>query len=164
MSVKMSGFDHSSDFPMEVKQLLVHDEEVLCEQQEQSSGQNQVVSIKEEPEELWSSQEGEQLQGSGPAGISMFTFVPIPVKSEYEENPQFSLHHHRQSAQMETGADEENSEGAEATSLGIAGVVVVMLQRLFKNKLRRNEAETRAGEENSGGQEAARNSDPERHS
>ncbi|XP_041664457.1 zinc finger protein 32-like [Cheilinus undulatus] len=104
-----------SDFPMEVQQLPVHDEEVLREQQEQCSSQNQVVSIKEEPEELWSSQEGEQHQGSGLAGISMFTFVPIPVKSEYEEKPQFSQHHHRQSAQMETGADKENNEGAEAT-------------------------------------------------
>ncbi|KAA8591410.1 hypothetical protein FQN60_002353, partial [Etheostoma spectabile] len=41
--------------------------------------------IKEEQEELWSSQEGEQLQGLEEADITKFPFTPVPVKCEDDE-------------------------------------------------------------------------------
>uniref|UniRef100_A0A8D0CTA9 C2H2-type domain-containing protein n=1 Tax=Sander lucioperca TaxID=283035 RepID=A0A8D0CTA9_SANLU len=41
--------------------------------------------IKEEQEEMWSSQEGEQLQGLEEADITKFPFTPVPVKSEDDE-------------------------------------------------------------------------------
>ncbi|XP_059205807.1 zinc finger protein 232-like [Centropristis striata] len=70
--------------------------------------------IKEEQEEPWSSQEGEQLQGLEEADISKFTFTPVPVKSEEdEEKPQSSQLHQTQTEQMETAAGGEDCGGPE---------------------------------------------------
>ncbi|XP_039978127.1 zinc finger and SCAN domain-containing protein 31-like [Xiphias gladius] len=71
---------------------------------------------KEEQEELWTSQEGEQLQG-----LEEFPFSPVPVKSEDddEEKPQTSLLQQSQTPasssteQMETEADGEDCGGPE---------------------------------------------------
>ncbi len=41
--------------------------------------------IKEEEEELWSSQEEEQVQELEEADITKFTFTAVPVKSENDE-------------------------------------------------------------------------------
>ncbi|XP_078123328.1 uncharacterized protein LOC144528549 [Sander vitreus] len=86
-------------------QLLVVKEEVPPEQQECCSSVNQ-----QEPElpphikeELWSSQEGEQLQGLEEADITKFSFTPVPLKSEDdEEEAQSSQLHQRQTQHMET--------------------------------------------------------------
>ncbi|XP_045906384.1 zinc finger protein 135-like isoform X4 [Micropterus dolomieu] len=51
--------------------------------------------IKEEQEELWTSQEGEQLRGLEEADITKFTFTLVPVKSEEDEKPQSSQLHKR---------------------------------------------------------------------
>ncbi|XP_032363828.1 uncharacterized protein LOC116677480, partial [Etheostoma spectabile] len=73
-----------------VEQLLVVKEEVPPEQQEciSSVDQQQLESpphIKEEQEELWSIQEGEQLQGLKEADITKFPFTPVLVMSEDDE-------------------------------------------------------------------------------
>ncbi|XP_070814149.1 zinc finger protein OZF-like [Chaetodon trifascialis] len=69
--------------------------------------------IKEEQEELWSSQEGEQLPGPEEADIIKSTFPPVPVKSEEEdeEKPQSSQLHQRHAEDMETEADGEDCGG-----------------------------------------------------
>ncbi|XP_049923476.1 zinc finger protein 177-like [Epinephelus moara] len=102
----------------DVQQLLVVKEEVPPEQQEWSSSVDQEdpepPHIKEEQEELWISQEGEQLQGLEEDDITKFTFTPVPVKSEDdEEKPQSSQLHQRHTEQMETEAEGEDCGGAE---------------------------------------------------
>ncbi|XP_033990997.1 zinc finger protein 2 homolog [Trematomus bernacchii] len=103
----------------DVQQLVVVKEEVPPEQQEWSSSLDQEdpdppPHIKEEQEELWSSQEGEQLQGLEEADITKFIFTPVPVKSEDdEEKPQSSQLHQRQTEHLETEADGEDCGGPE---------------------------------------------------
>ncbi|XP_070814140.1 zinc finger protein 260-like isoform X1 [Chaetodon trifascialis] len=71
--------------------------------------------IKEEQEELWSSQEGEQLPGPEEADITKSTVPPVPVKSEEEdeEKPQSSQLHQRHAEDMRTEADGEDCGGPE---------------------------------------------------
>ncbi|XP_045914730.1 oocyte zinc finger protein XlCOF7.1-like isoform X1 [Micropterus dolomieu] len=69
--------------------------------------------IKEEQEELWISQEGEQLPGLEEADITNFTFTPVPVKSEEdddEEKPQSSQLHQSQTEQMEADGEDCDSD------------------------------------------------------
>nr|XP_033465326.1 zinc finger and SCAN domain-containing protein 12-like isoform X3 [Epinephelus lanceolatus] len=101
----------------DVQQLLVVKEEVPPEQQEWSSSVDQEdpepPHIKGEQEELWISQEGEQLQGLED-DISKFTSTPVPVKSDDdEEKPQSSQLHQRHTEQMETEAEGEDCGGTE---------------------------------------------------
>ncbi|KAM6992309.1 uncharacterized protein LKV04_008361 [Tautogolabrus adspersus] len=102
----------------DIQQLLVSKEELPSEQQEWNPGLDQEdpepPHIKEEQEELWSSQEGEQLQGLEEADSTDFPFTHVIVKSEDdEEEPQSSQLHQRQNEQMETGADGEDCGRAE---------------------------------------------------
>nr|XP_033493254.1 zinc finger protein 260-like [Epinephelus lanceolatus] len=100
----------------DVQQLLVVKEEVPPEQQEWISSLDQEDPeppyIKEEQEELWSSQEGEQLQGLEETDIN-FTFTPVKNEHKGDEIPQSSQLHQRQTDQMETGADGDDCGGAE---------------------------------------------------
>ncbi|XP_060915241.1 zinc finger protein 32-like [Labrus mixtus] len=78
----------------DIQLLMVRKEEVPLEQERGSSLNHEdspePPHIKEEQEELWSSQEREQLQGPEEADISMVTFFPVPVKTEEDdgEKPQ----------------------------------------------------------------------------
>ncbi|XP_041665011.1 uncharacterized protein LOC121523964 isoform X4 [Cheilinus undulatus] len=109
----MSGAQDLSACPEVVQQLSTSKEEVSSEQQGWSSSLNQ--KIKEEPEELWSSQVGEQLQEPEGDNIIKFTFVPVKSEDD-EENPQSSQLYQRQTEQMEAGADGEDCGEAEAAS------------------------------------------------
>ncbi|XP_068560466.1 zinc finger protein 679-like [Cebidichthys violaceus] len=67
--------------------------------------------IKEEQDELWTSQEGEQLQGLEEADVK-FSFTPVKIEDD-EEEAQSSELHQRQTEQMETEADGEDCGGPE---------------------------------------------------
>ncbi|XP_068589581.1 gastrula zinc finger protein XlCGF26.1-like [Cebidichthys violaceus] len=99
----------------DVQQLLVVKEEVPPEQQDWSSSLDQEdpepPHIKEDQEELWTSQEREQLQGLEEADIK-FSFTPVKSEDD-EEKPQSSHLHQRQTEQMETEADGEDCGGPE---------------------------------------------------
>ncbi|CAJ1082898.1 zinc finger protein 180-like [Xyrichtys novacula] len=115
----------------DVQQVLVIQEEVSLEQQDRSSYLDQVdppepLHIKEEQEEQWSSQEGEQLQRAEEGDVSSFMFTHIIVKSEYDdyndddvEEPQSSQLHenqtegNRDTQHLKTEADGEDCEGSE---------------------------------------------------
>ncbi|KAM6925923.1 uncharacterized protein PEZ65_009540 [Lycodopsis pacificus] len=96
-----------------VQQLLLVKEEVPSEQQEWSSSLDQEdpepPHIKEEQEELCTSQEGEQLQGLEEADVK-FSFTPVKSEDE-EEEAQSSQLHQRQPEHMETEADGEDCGG-----------------------------------------------------
>ncbi|XP_056256315.1 zinc finger and SCAN domain-containing protein 2-like isoform X1 [Seriola aureovittata] len=133
--------------PADVQQLLIRTEELPPEQQEWISSLDQEDQedpepphIKEEQEELWTSQEGEQLQGLEEADITKFTFTPVPVKSEdddEEEKPQ--------SSQLHQSQTEENREAEPPASSSAEHM------------------ETEADGEDGGGPGPDRNSDPHRH-
>eukprot|EP00064_Thunnus_orientalis_P017307 superscaffoldBa00003645_g17388 len=100
--------------PLDVRKVIVGEEE----QRERSSSLDQEdpepPHIKEEQEELWTSQEGEQLQGLGEADITKFTFTPVPVTiGDDEEKPQSSKLHQRKTELIETEADGQDCGGSE---------------------------------------------------
>ncbi|XP_070702880.1 zinc finger protein 180-like [Pempheris klunzingeri] len=95
-------------FPADVQQPAGAEEQVPCEQQDPP----EPPYIKEEQEEVWTSRQGEQLQGSEEAHITEFPLTPVPVKSEDdEEEAQSSQLHHRHTEHMETEADGEDCGG-----------------------------------------------------
>uniref|UniRef100_UPI003AB03581 uncharacterized protein n=1 Tax=Centroberyx gerrardi TaxID=166262 RepID=UPI003AB03581 len=126
----------------DIPQLLVSEEEIPPEQQDWSPSLDQEdpepPHIKEEQEELWTSQEGEQLQGPEEADITEFPFTPVPVKSEDdEEKPQ--------SSQLHQSQTEENREAEPLASSST------------------EQMKTEADGEDCGVSEPARNLDPASH-
>ncbi|XP_065804424.1 uncharacterized protein [Labrus bergylta] len=109
----------------DIQLLMVRKEEVPLEQ-ERGSSLNQEdppepPHIKEDQEELWSSQEGEQLQGPEEAHIIKITFFPVPVKTEENdgETPQSSqllenqTEESRDTEYLKTETDREDCGGPE---------------------------------------------------
>ncbi|XP_073319167.1 uncharacterized protein [Pagrus major] len=105
----------------DVQQLLVIKEEVEWSSSLDQEDPPELPHIKEEQEELWISQEGEQLGGLEEADITKFTFTPVTVKSEEddEEKPQSSQLHQikteeiRDVEHLKTEADGEDCGGPE---------------------------------------------------
>ncbi|XP_041801568.1 uncharacterized protein LOC121612620 isoform X2 [Chelmon rostratus] len=107
----------------DIQLLLVSNKKAHREQQERSPKPAQrdppeLPHIKEEQEELWTSQEGQQLQGLEEAR----TFTPVPVKSEKDdgENLQSSQLHRSQTEEsrvaenLKTEAEGEDCGGSES--------------------------------------------------
>ncbi|XP_030256949.1 oocyte zinc finger protein XlCOF6-like isoform X6 [Sparus aurata] len=88
----------SSVFSAGVQQLLVIKEEVSSEWSPSLDQEDpNPIHIKEEQEEFWASQEGEQLHGVEGADINRFPFTAVIVKTEdHEEKPQTSQLHQSQ--------------------------------------------------------------------
>ncbi|XP_038551323.1 zinc finger protein 771-like [Micropterus salmoides] len=101
-----------------VQLLLVSEDVVPPEQQDSSPSLDQEdppepPHIKEEQEELFTTQEGEQLRGLENADITKFTFTPVKSEEDDEEKPQSSQLHQRLTEQMETEANGEDCGGPE---------------------------------------------------
>ncbi|XP_030002640.1 zinc finger protein Xfin-like [Sphaeramia orbicularis] len=98
-----------SECPTLNQKLWMVKEELPLEQQDRSPSLDQVnpepPHTKEE-ENLWTNQEGEQLQGLEEADITKFPSTPPHVKSEYDEDK-------AQSSQLHQSQTEENTEEPE---------------------------------------------------
>ncbi|XP_033491576.1 uncharacterized protein LOC117262635 [Epinephelus lanceolatus] len=82
----------------DVRKLIVREEERHEWRTSLEQEDPMPLHIKEEQEEVWSSQQGEQLQGLEEDDITKFPFFAVSVKSEDDEdNVQSSQHHQKQS-------------------------------------------------------------------
>ncbi|XP_038592426.1 uncharacterized protein LOC119916466 isoform X2 [Micropterus salmoides] len=103
-------------FPTDVQQLLVIKEEVPSECSPSLDQEDpELLHIKEEQEELWTSQEGEQLNGLEEADITRFPFTAVTVKSEDEEEKPQSPQLHQ--SQTEDNREAEPSASSSATQI-----------------------------------------------
>ncbi|XP_034732770.1 oocyte zinc finger protein XlCOF6.1-like isoform X5 [Etheostoma cragini] len=96
--------------PPDVLEVIVGEEELQeCSSSMEKLEPDPRPHIKNEQEELWTSQQGELLQGLEKADITKFPFTPVPVKSEdSKKEAQSSQLHQRQTQHMKTGADGED--------------------------------------------------------
>ncbi|XP_008285369.1 gastrula zinc finger protein xFG20-1-like [Stegastes partitus] len=93
-----------SVLPADVLQVLVIKEEVPHEWSPSMDQQDpELLQVKEEQEELWTSQEGEMVNGREETDITRFPFTAVPVKSEDDGDKD-------QSSQLYQSQHEENRE------------------------------------------------------
>ncbi|XP_045924690.1 uncharacterized protein LOC123982843 isoform X2 [Micropterus dolomieu] len=105
-----------SVLPADIQQLLVIKEEVPSEWSLSLDQEDpEPLHIKEEQEELWTSQEGEQLNGLEEADITRFPFTAVTVKSEDEEEKSLSSQLHQ--SQTEDNRETEPSASSSATQM-----------------------------------------------
>ncbi|XP_070707315.1 gastrula zinc finger protein XlCGF57.1-like [Pempheris klunzingeri] len=130
---------HSLVFPANVQQLLVIKEEDPPQWSPNLEQKHpEPLHIKEEQDEVWTSQEGEQLNSLEEPDITRFPSTAVPVKSEDEEKPQ--------SSQLHQSQTEDNREAEPPVSSSATQI------------------KTESGGEDCGGSEPARNQDPDGHS
>ncbi|XP_070707314.1 zinc finger protein 235-like [Pempheris klunzingeri] len=130
---------HSLVFPANVQQLLVIKEEDPPQWSPNLEQKHpEPLHIKEEQDEVWTSQEGEQLNRLEEPDITRFPSTAVPVKSEDEEKPQ--------SSQLHQSQTEDNREAEPPVSSSATQI------------------KTESGGEDCGGSEPARNQDPDGHS
>ncbi|XP_059205225.1 zinc finger protein 135-like [Centropristis striata] len=104
----------------DIQQLSVSKGEVPSEQQERSSSLDQDQDqeepepshIKEEQEELWTSQEGEQLQGLEEAELE-FSSISVLVKGEEGDGRKAQTEENTEAERLETDSDGEDCEESE---------------------------------------------------
>ncbi|XP_070707307.1 zinc finger protein OZF-like isoform X2 [Pempheris klunzingeri] len=130
---------HSLVFPANVQQLLVIKEEDPPQWSPNLEQKHpEPLHIKEEQDEVWTSQEGEQLNRLEEPDITRFPSTAVPVKSEDEEKPQ--------SSQLHQSQTEDNREAEPPVSSSATQI------------------KTESGGKDCGGSEPARNQDPDGHS
>ncbi|XP_070708317.1 zinc finger protein 260-like [Pempheris klunzingeri] len=128
-----------SVFPANVQQLLVIKEEDPPQWSPNLEQKHpEPLHIKEEQDEVWTSQEGEQLNRLEEPDITRFPSTAVPVKSEDEEKPQ--------SSQLHQSQTEDNREAEPPVSSSATQI------------------KTESDGEDCGGSEPARNQDPDGHS
>ncbi|XP_070707310.1 zinc finger protein 260-like [Pempheris klunzingeri] len=130
---------HSPVFPANIQQLLVIKEEDPPQWSPNLEQKHpEPLHIKEEQDEVWTSQEGEQLNRLEEPDITRFPSTAVPVKSEDEEKPQ--------SSQLHQSQTEDNREAEPPVSSSATQI------------------KTESDGEDCGGSEPARNQDPDGHS
>ncbi|XP_030255002.1 endothelial zinc finger protein induced by tumor necrosis factor alpha-like isoform X2 [Sparus aurata] len=125
----------SSVFPSDVQQLVIKEEvsQEWCLSQEQTLFL-EPLHMKEEQEEHWISQKGEQLYGLKETDKSKFPSTAVPVKSENDEEK-------TQRSQLHQSQTEDNREAEPPAS----------------------SSTTQIKTETDGGSDSVRNQDPDRH-
>ncbi|XP_070708311.1 LOW QUALITY PROTEIN: zinc finger protein 771-like [Pempheris klunzingeri] len=106
---------HSLVFLANVQQLLViKEEDPLQWSPNLEQKHPEPLHIKEEQDEVWTSQEGEQLNRLEEPDITRFPSTAVPVKSEDEEKPQSSQLHQ---SQTEDNREAEPPVSSSATQI-----------------------------------------------
>ncbi|XP_034045321.1 gastrula zinc finger protein XlCGF57.1-like isoform X2 [Thalassophryne amazonica] len=97
----------------DVQQLVIKEEILSVPQEWDLSGDQE--DIKEEEENLWISQQGQQLHHLEETDVSKLTFTAVPVKSENDKKPQPSQVHQSQSDETTEAAPVASSSTVHRT-------------------------------------------------
>ncbi|XP_037544472.1 uncharacterized protein LOC119421155 [Nematolebias whitei] len=110
---------HGKVFPAEVQQMVLIKEEALevqilgMEQQDPET-----LNIKEEEEELWTSQEGEQFCVKKESDDTGFAFTAVPLKSEKDEEKPLVLQLHQHQLKEEELPSSSSADQIKAATGG----------------------------------------------
>ncbi|KAF3689377.1 Gastrula zinc finger protein XlCGF57.1 [Channa argus] len=104
---------HNHNGESQDTQSLIVSAKIAPEQKELSLSLHQeapeLLCIKEEPEEVWTSQEGQQCQGPEEANTSQFQLPPVGVKSEDKEENPLSLQLQQNQSEVKLEAEPQRS-------------------------------------------------------